>query len=209
MFYRIAHVVVWILAKILFRLKVIDEIHVPREGGVVVAANHNSYFDIPLLGCALSRRADNMAKSELFRNRFIAFFFRLLGGFPVRRGTIDRRAIDEAVQRLRKGHLLAIYPEGTRSKDGRLQSPKPGIGMIIARSEAKVVPVYIRGTSGIRLFQPVTIIFGKPLDFKGETDESRQPEKEGIHSKALYARISQEIMTQIAVLERQVMERDR
>ncbi len=209
MLYRIAHGVVWILARLIFRIRVVGESYVPREGGVIVAANHNSYFDIPLLGCVLSRRADNIAKSELFSNPIVAFFFRALGGFPVRRGTIDRQAIGEAVRRLKAGHLLAMYPEGTRSKDGRLQPPKPGIGMIVAQSGVKVVPAYLRGTAPVRPFRRVTVIFGKPLDFKKEIDQIEHAEKEGINPKMLYATISQEIMNQIAVLERTLAETDR
>ena len=208
MLYRIAHWVVWTLARLFFRIRVIGESQVPREGGVIVAANHNSYFDIPLLGCALSRRADNIAKSELFENWMLAALFRALGGFPVRRGTIDRQAIGEAVRRLKAGHLLVMYPEGTRSKDGRLQPPKPGIGMIAAQSEAKVVPAYLLGTAPVRPFRKVTILFGKPLDFKGQTQEIEKAEKEGINPKILYATISQEIMNEIAGLERMLAETD-
>lgn len=206
MLYRIAHVVVWTLARLFFRIKVIGESHVPREGGVIVAANHNSYFDIPLLGCVLSRRADNIAKSELFRNPILGGLFRALGGFPVRRGTIDRQAIEEAVRRLKAGHLLAMYPEGTRSRDGRLQSPKPGIGMMVARSGVKVVPAYLRGTAPVRPFRQVTIVFGKPLDFKGSIQQIERAEKEGINPKILYVTISQEIMNEIAALERTLTE---
>lgn len=209
MLYRIAHVVVWTLARLFFRIRVIGESHVPREGGVIVAANHNSYFDIPLLGCVLSRRADNIAKSELFQNSILAALFRALGGFPVRRGTIDRQAIGEAVRRLKAGHLLAMYPEGTRSKDGRLQPPKPGIGMMIALSGVKVVPAYIHGTAPVRPFRRVTVIFGKPLDFKAQIEEIERVEKEGINPKIVYATISQEIMNEIAVLERTSAETDR
>jgi 1-acyl-sn-glycerol-3-phosphate acyltransferase len=206
MLYRIAQVIVFILAKIFFRLKVIGEANVPTEGGVIVAANHNSYFDIPFLGCSLSRRADNIAKSELFENRIIAFIFRALGGFPVRRGRVDRMAMNEAVERLKSGRLLAYYPEGTRSKDGHLQPAKSGIGLVVIQSGAKVVPAYIRGTGPVRLFRPVTVVFGKPIDFKGEADAV---EKEGMNPKELYVTISQEIMGQIAQLEKSLQEMDR
>jgi 1-acyl-sn-glycerol-3-phosphate acyltransferase len=206
MLYRIAHVVVFILAKILFRLKVVGEENVPREGGVIVAANHNSYFDIPFLGCALRRQADNIAKSELFENWIVAFFFRALGGFPVKRGRVDRMAMNEAVARLKAGRLLAYYPEGTRSKDGRLQTAKSGIGLVVAQSGARVIPSYIRGTGPVRLFRPVTVVFGKPLDFNVRIEAA---EKEGVNPKELYATISQEIMGQIAQLEKSLLEIDR
>lgn len=203
MLYRIAHVVVSILAKVFFRLKVIGEENVPETGGVLVAANHNSYFDIPFLGCSLRRQADNIAKSELFENRIVAFFFRALGGFPVRRGRVDRAAMHEAVERLKAGRLLAYYPEGTRSKDGRLQPAKSGVGLVVAQSGAVVVPAYIRGTGPVRLFRPVTVVFGKPLDFKGRAEGA---EKEGVNPKELYVTISQEIMGQIAQLERSILQ---
>lgn len=199
MFYRIAHVIVFALARFFFRLKVIDVSNVPASGGVIVAANHNSYFDIPLLGCSLFRPADNIAKSELFRNRIVAAFFRMLGGFPVRRGTVDRVALKEAVGRLKAGRLLAFYPEGTRSKTGRLQEGKPGIGMIVAQSGAPVVPAFILGTAPVRLFRPVTVIFGKPIDFKFEIEMA---EKEGMNPKDLYVTISKQVISQIAELEK-------
>ncbi len=199
MLYRIAHVVVYILAKVFFRLKVVGGENVPGEGGVLVAANHNSYFDIPFLGCALRRQADNIAKSELFENRIVAAFFRTLGGFPVKRGRVDRAAMHEAVGRLKAGRLLAYYPEGTRSRDGRLQPAKSGIGLVVAQSGAVVVPAYIRGTGPVRLFRQVTVVFGKPLDFKGPVEAA---EKEGVNPKELYVTISQKIMGQIAQLEK-------
>lgn len=199
MLYRIAHLLVYLFAKVFFRLRVIGEANVPREGGVIVAANHNSYFDIPFLGCALRRRADNIAKSELFENQIVAFFFRALGGFPVRRGRVDRMAMNEAVERLKAGRLLAYYPEGTRSKDGRLQPAKSGIGLVVVQSGAKVVPAYLCGTAPVRLFRRVTVVFGKPLDFQGVVEGA---EKEGVNPKELYVTISQEIMGQIAQLEK-------
>ncbi len=197
MVYNIAHSVVSFLAKLFFRFKVINEANVPREGGVIVAANHNSYFDIPLLDAALYRKADNMAKVELFANPVIAWLFRTLGGFPIRRGTMDRAAMEEAVRRLKSGRLLVVYPEGTRSKDGELQAAKPGIGWIVAQSGAAVVPAYIDGTRPVRLFNPVTIIFGRPLNFSGRVDGAK---KEKMHPKMLYDTIAREVMTQIAEL---------
>jgi len=197
MFYRLSHVLVSILAKLCFRLRVYGAEHIPKGGGLIVAANHNSYFDIPLLGCALPRPADNIAKVELFRNPLIAALFRALGGFPVRRGSADRRAMDEAVQRVKSGRLLAYYPEGTRSQDGQLQKGKAGIGRVVALSGAVVVPAYIDGTAPVRLFHRVTVHFGAPLDFSGEIIRAKN---EGVHPKILYDTISTEIMTQIGRL---------
>ncbi len=204
MLYQIAHILVSLFAKIVFRLKVVGVDNVPKTGGVIVCANHNSYWDIPLLGCALPRPVDNIAKSELFRNKIIAFLFRKLGGFPIRRGKIDRSAMKEAVSRLQAGRMLSYYPEGTRSKDGRLQKPKPGVGRVVLESRVVVVPVYIYGSHCPRFFRQVTISFGPPIDFKTEIETS---EKEGVHAKILYATISGKIMMEIAVLENKLMGR--
>ncbi len=203
MLYQTAHIFVSLFAKIFFRLKVLGVENVPKRGGVIICANHNSYWDIPLLGCALPRPVDNIAKSELFRNKIIAILFRKLGGFPIRRGKIDRSAMKEAVSRLQAGRMLSYYPEGTRSKDGGLQNPKPGIGRVVSESEVVVVPVYIHGTHRAKFFRQVMIHFGKPIDFKMEIETAG---KEGMHAKILYATISGKIMIEIAALRKQLMD---
>lgn len=213
MLYNIAHPLVRFIAWLFFRLKVIGEANVPRTGGVIVAANHNSFLDIPLLGCALSRRADNIAKDQLFKNRWVATLFRALGGFPVRREGMDRSALEEAGRRLREGHLLVLYPEGKRSSNGKLRSPKPGIGMLVARTGVPVVPVYIDGTDrawppGQRWIRPgkITITFGKPVDFcnrsiAGSHEAKEQKDKNNIEErKETYLQVAQDVMEQIAAL---------
>lgn len=197
MLYQFAHVLVSFLAKIFFSLRVEGIENVPKEGGVIVSANHNSYFDIPLLGCALRRPADNIAKSELFKNKILGHFFRKLGGFPIRRGKADRLAMKESILRLKQGRLLSYYPEGTRSPDGQLQSGRPGIGKVVVESGVKVVPVYIRGTHRVRPFHSVTIRFGKPIDFSEEIETA---EREGMHPKILYGTISSKVMEGISAL---------
>ncbi len=203
MLYQIAHVVVYRLARIFFQLRIIGVEHVPKEGGVIVSANHSSYFDIPLLGCALCRPADNIAKSELFKNRLIGAFFRKLGGFPVRRGKGDHNAIKEAARRLKTGRLLSIYPEGTRTRDGQLQKGKAGIGMLVVASKVPVVPAFIEGTYLLRPFRQVTICFGKPIDFREMIENA---DKEGMHSKVLYGTISSKVMKEISTLKKQLEE---
>jgi len=213
MLYAIAHVLVWLVAKLFFRLRVIGQEHVPRNGGAIIAANHNSFLDIPLLGCALRRRADNIAKAELFERALVGAFFRALGGFPVRRGTIDREALQEAITRLQNGHLLVFYPEGRRSHDGHLLPPRPGIGMLVARTGVPVIPAYIDGTHrawprGRLWIWPtrVTITFGRPIDLRpalvragGETGEPQSDARtEG--RKQIYTEAAREIMRQIAAL---------
>jgi len=198
MLYKIAHVLVFVLAKLFFRLRILGRAHVPRSGGVIVAANHNSYLDIPLLGCALPRRAENIAKIELFRNRCFGAFIRMMGAIPVRRGARDHQALEEAVRRVKNGRLLVIYPEGTRSVDGALQRAKPGVGKIVAESEASVIPAFIQGTHNLAPFRRVTVSFGTPMSFQSELKKGM---KEKVHPKILYATIASKIMSEIASLK--------
>ncbi len=173
MLYSILHVLVSIFAKIIFRLEVIGAGNVPSRGGVIIAANHRSYLDIPLLGCSVKRHLDFVGKKELFHIPVLGYIFRILGGFPIDRDKVDRAALREAVKRLRQGRAIVIYPEGTRSRNGRLLPGRPGVGLIVKMSNMKVVPVAISGTEkamppGSWFIRPakVRIKFGHPLSFE-------------------------------------------
>lgn len=186
-------------------LDVVGREHVPATGGVIVAANHVSYLDIPILGCALSRRADFLAKAELFDHPLVGWLFRRLGGVPIRRGGIDRTALADVLQRLARGRVVVIYPEGSRSPDERLRPAKPGIGLLAARAGVPVVPAYLTGTGGawppgarwVR-HHPVTVLFGEPLSW----DPIRPGHEEGDVAKQRYQRMTNDIMNRIAALQR-------
>jgi 1-acyl-sn-glycerol-3-phosphate acyltransferase len=136
-----------------------------------------------------------MGKAELFRVPLIGRLFWTLGGFPVRRGEADRHAMGEAIRRLQEGRVVAMFPEGTRSRDGRLGRGKPGIGMIVAHSGAKVVPVYVRGTQEWYRFPRITIRFGPAVDFAPAIRQIGE-EKRGV----VYERMAQRIMEAIEKL---------
>lgn len=200
MFYVIIKGIFFVIARLFFRYRVFGGENVPREGGIIIASNHISYLDIPFLGCGINRRADFVGKSELFRNRIVGWVFRKLEAFPIKRGKIDKGAISEAVKRLREGRVIVIYPEGTRSKDGRLSKPKAGIGMVVARSGARVIPSFIMGTDrvlpkGARRIRlnPVRLYLGRPLDFSGLINIKK--------GRELYMEISEEIMRGIEELK--------
>lgn len=163
--YRVAHIVVSWVAWVLFRLQVQGVEQVPQEGGILIAANHTSYWDIPLLGCSLPRQVDFMGKAELFAVPLVGTFLRALGGFPIRRGQMDRQALVEALRRLQAGRAVGIFPEGRRSPDGRLLPGRPGIGILVATARVPVVPAYLEGTQRWTRLPRITIRFGAPLDF--------------------------------------------
>jgi len=199
MLYSIAYVFVAIISRIYFRLHITGRENIPKEGGVIIASNHLSYLDIPLLGYSIGRRADYMGKRELFNIPIISYLLRTLGGFPIDRDKLDRAALKDAVKRLKSGRVIVVYPEGTRSRDSILQPGKPGVGIIVKMSGAKVVPAAIQGTDrampiGAWLIRPakVTVKFGKPLDFNNLAKSGN--EKEGVEM------ITKTIMENISTL---------
>jgi len=133
---------------------------VPREGPLIICPNHIDWVDPVVVACGTARLITFMAKSELFRNRLAGWFLRQLHAFPVRRGESDRPALRISLETLRRGGVLGIFPEGTRSKTGRLQSPEPGAAVIALRTGATVIPAGVQGTQGSR---PVTLVWGEPF----------------------------------------------
>ncbi|MHC1758182.1 MAG: lysophospholipid acyltransferase family protein [Negativicutes bacterium] len=159
--------VCWVLFRLLFRLRVTGLENVPA-GGAIIAPNHQSFWDIPLVGFVLyKRRTHFMAKSELFNNQVFAWIIRTVLAFPVKRGTPDRTAIRHAIDMLKQGDLIAIFPEGTRSKTGKLGPPEAGLSLIAAKAGVPVVPVGIVGTrlifSKTCRFPQLLLAFGKPI----------------------------------------------
>lgn len=198
-------VAVRLLARVLFRLQVSGAHHVPKKGGVVIASNHASYLDIPILGCGVRRRVSFMGRMDLFTGP-VGWLMRHLGWIPIRRERVDRKGFDEAIRRVRVGQAVVIYPEGGRTEDGQLQPGKPGVGMIVAATGCPVVPAFLEGTydvlplgaKRIRL-RPVKVTYGAPMDFSALLQDVGGEEKK----KALYQRISQAVMDRISELARE------
>lgn len=196
-------VVVRVAATVLFRLRVSGQQHIPKTGGVLIAANHASYLDIPILGCGLTRRASSMGRMDLFPGP-VGRLMRYLGWIPISRERVDRGGFEEAITRIRAGEAVVMYPEGSRTEDGRLQPGKPGVGMIVAATGCPVIPAYLEGTFDalppgarwIRL-RPIRVTYGAPMTFASLLNEWDGESKK----KDLYQRISQEIMDRIAALE--------
>ncbi len=147
------------------RLKGFD--NVPRQGAFIIAANHLSWTDIPLIPMHLRRKVVYMAKEEYFSSK-LAWLVRFLGSFPVKRGEGDRQALRTGEEQLKKGNILGIFPEGTRSRSRTLAKAHAGMGMIALRTGVPVVPVAIWGSeNALKKFRaPVTISYGEPIVFK-------------------------------------------
>ncbi len=121
--------------------------NVPAKGGVILAPNHTSYLDPPLVGSAVSRPVYFMAKRELFSVPILGWLIRRTHAFPVSRGAADRQALKKAQELLQKGEVLVVFPEGTRSPNGCLQEAEIGLALIAARAGAPVVPIAIVGSN--------------------------------------------------------------
>jgi len=119
--------------------------NVPLAGPVLLVSNHQSYLDPVLCGLGLNRELDYMARASLFRNRYFSRMIVSLNAFPVRRGQADVAAIKEIIKRLRAGRAVVVFPEATRTSDGRIRKIKPGFDLIARRSGGTTVPVVIDG----------------------------------------------------------------
>ena len=146
--------------------------HIPGDGPAIIAANHVSYLDPPLLGIVTPRPIRFVAKRELFQLPLLAGFLRLIGTFPVERSRPDLRAGAESLRVLQRGELLGIFPEGTRNKQGGLKPFLAGVGWLAIKARAPVVPVVIHGyrplLPGSTWSRPgrLKIVCGKPLVFR-------------------------------------------
>jgi 1-acyl-sn-glycerol-3-phosphate acyltransferase len=143
-YYALCQIVCWAVCLVLFRYRVIRLARLPRTGPVLLAVNHQSYVDPVLAGSAMPRPVHFMARRTLFVGAF-GRLIRSVYAFPVDRDRADLQAVREAMALLGRGRCLLIFPEGTRTKDGRLGPMRSGFGMLARRSGAPIVPVYIDG----------------------------------------------------------------
>lgn len=159
------------LLRIILKIKgyqVIGQENLPAEGPVIIASNHVSMWDPVIVGCAFSRQVFFMAKDVLFQKPLLKQIFQGLGAFPVQRGKGDISAIKKSLRVLKEGKVLGIFPEGTRSQSGDIQEVMAGVGLIMEKSKAPVIPVKVYGSKGLLRQKRGTIgiIIGKPIDIQ-------------------------------------------
>ena len=160
-----------VFCRLYFRVKKVGIENVPREGGVLLIANHSSYLDPPLVGTTVSRRIYYLAKEELFRIPFFSWIISRIGSIPVKRGGVDRKAIERCRDLLSSGEVLLMFPEGTRSYDGEMGEVRHGAVMIASSVEnLPIVPIYIDGSfrslprgRWMPLPVKITVKVGKPF----------------------------------------------
>ncbi|PTX95931.1 1-acyl-sn-glycerol-3-phosphate acyltransferase [Spartobacteria bacterium LR76] len=194
-FYNLAK----ILAKTLFRMRVVHPERMIEEGPLILAVNHSSYFDPPLAGICSKRAVYYLARKSLLKWPVLGPLFPDMNVIPVERDGNDMSALREVIKKVKEGNGIVLFPEGTRSKDGGLQKAKAGIGLVIAKTQAPVLPMRIfgayeafpKGTKRMR-FTRITVVIGEPIHFTKEelSDNSRET----------YQRLSDRVMAGISRL---------
>jgi len=177
----------------IWRVKARNRRHIPRTGGVLLAANHQAFCDslfLPLV--VVRRKVAFLAKAEYFDDRRSAWFFRAAGQLPIRRGggSASERALDTALEVLAAGRIIGLYPEGTRSLDEFVHKGKTGVARMALASGCPVVPVGIRGTAEVQPvgqnrmspFKRVEVCFGEPMHLSAADVAAASSEAEALRT---------------------------
>jgi 1-acyl-sn-glycerol-3-phosphate acyltransferase len=189
-----------------FRWRVLNPGHVPMTGPVILASNHASFLDPPLVGSGVKRDINYMARKSLFRYPGVGQILRAVQAVPVDRDGGGAAGLKAILDRLNAGGGIVLFPEGTRTKDGNLQPARSGVGLVVAKSAAPVVPVRVFGTfdarwNRLKLLRPprVTIKYGRPMQFEKLRTEAKHCTKSRL--KEIYQEIADELMAEIAKME--------
>jgi 1-acyl-sn-glycerol-3-phosphate acyltransferase len=186
------------LARIFFRFRILHRERMIQTGPVIVAMNHQSYFDPPLAGNACDRAIYFLARRSLLNVPVLRWLLPKLNVIPVSQEGIDRSALKALIHVIKAGSGALVFPEGSRTPDGNLQPAAAGIGLIIAKTCAPVVPMRIFGAyeawpiGGKIRRHPITVVVGQPIHFS--TADLEGPGKD------VYPRLSQRVMDAIAAL---------
>jgi 1-acyl-sn-glycerol-3-phosphate acyltransferase len=189
-----------LIARLFFRFRVIHRERMIQSGPVILAMNHQSFLDPPLAGITCNRAIYFLARRTLMEARLLGSFLPKLNVIPVNQDGIDRSALKALIRILKLGNAALVFPEGSRTLDGSLQPAQAGLGLVIAKTLAPVVPMRIfgahealpRGGSGLH-FVPITVVIGEPIFFTAADVESP--------GKDLYQRLSQRVMEAIEALQ--------
>ncbi|MBL9215727.1 MAG: 1-acyl-sn-glycerol-3-phosphate acyltransferase [Opitutaceae bacterium] len=199
-FYGFFHYLAHSIYEMWFRGEVVGTENFPVDGPFLIASNHASHLDPPLVGCQVFRQMRFFARKSLWSNRVLSWWLDRVETIPVERDSGDVGAIKRVLQALKEQRVIVLFPEGTRSPDGRLQKPKAGVGLMACKTGVPVVPCRVygsfeafgKGRSLPRLGTPVTIVFGPPIAAADYDDPAA--------GKARYEVAAQRIMDRIAAL---------
>jgi 1-acyl-sn-glycerol-3-phosphate acyltransferase len=198
-YYWFCYNLIKLVGRVFFRLRVVHRERMINHGPVILASNHESYLDPPLVGSVADRAIFFLARKSLLAGPFFGWLLPKLNVIPVDQEGGDRSALKGLIRILKAGEGTLVFPEGERTLDGRLRPALPGLGFVIAKTLAPVVPMRILGAreawprgSGRVRFRPITVVVGEPIYF---TAADLQPP-----GKEVYQRLSQRVMDAIAAL---------
>ena len=201
--YWIARSIFRVAFKTCFRWRVYHPERVPDKGSVILAANHASFMDPPVVGSAATRGIHYLARESLFRWPGIGALLRSVNAVPVDRDAGGASGLRVILDRLNRGEAIVLFPEGTRTYDGKLRAAQGGIGLVVVKSGVPVVPVRVFGTfeawsRNMRLpkCSPIAVKFGKPVSFDAKIAQTKTASKAG--AKQIYKEIADDIMRVIA-----------
>ncbi|MEN9638035.1 MAG: hypothetical protein RL077_6439 [Verrucomicrobiota bacterium] len=197
--YGFFHYTLRVMFDMFFRGEVVGLHHLPARGGFLIAANHASFIDPPMIGCQVSRQIAYFARKTLWNGPAASWWLDAVGTIPVDRdGGQDISAIKRVLRAIKEQRGLILFPEGTRTTDGQLQPAKPGVGFIAIKTQVPVVPVRIFGSFEAfgkgrrpRLGTPVTVVFGPPLAPADYDQPDAAKERAQIASERIMAAIAQ------------------
>lgn len=204
--YRVCRIVVRSIARGFLDWKVYHPEHVPRVGPVILASNHQSFADPPLIAAGLPRTTKFLARESLFRVPALGSVIRFMGAYPIDRDGGGASGLRTVLTLLESGAAVLLFPEGTRSADGQVQAARSGIGLLVIRSTAPVVPVRVFGLNHAwgrhHRFprpHPIVIKYGQPMLFEALRREAATAGKQ--RTKAIYEEVSQQVMKAISDLQ--------
>ena len=181
--------VIRIYCKIVYRYEVVGKENIPKNGQVIICANHKSFLDPPLMMITTGRYTRFLAKEELTKNKFLAILGKVFDVILVKKDSKEVIALKESLKTLKNGQCLALFPEGTRNGLAKGEDVKDGAAFFAVRSGAPVIPCGIKG--GKKGNWKVTITYGKPLDFS---------KYKGSKDKETLDKVTEEIMSNIIEL---------
>ena len=205
MWYRIGFTLSFIIFRCFFLLKVLGKDKIRESwklGGVLLVANHTSYFDPPIVGVSYGKKIAFLARKTLFKKGFFAWLYPRLNAIPVDQDGPDMGSLKRIIKELKSGNPVLIFPEGQRSENGEILKGEAGVGLVIAKSKAPVLPLRIfgayeafpRGTKFPKMFTKITVSVGDMIAF----DESDL----NIKSRENYQNISDQVMESIAAIKK-------